>query len=159
MLEILKDGHPTLTKVAKEVELIDGQIPVDVLMLIFMMNETMNRSNGIGLAAPQIDRSIRVIVYNNQYFDNGHLIGDSGEIINPVIHLCEDTKLIRSYEGCLSVNDTTGYVSRYDKIRVTGYDRNSNKVDFVAAGQTAIIIQHEVDHLNGILFNTKIIGV
>jgi len=116
------------------------------------MIETMYKKDGIGLASPQIGISQQICVITKEFstFENDEEL----ILINP-----EWKKLSRwkawDEEGCLSVPKTFGKVKRYKKIKVKGQDRNGNGIEFEAEGFFARIIQHEVDHLNGILFIEK----
>lgn len=135
-------GHDTLKKIAEDVRDIDGEMN----KLIDSMYNVMYRARGIGLAAPQIDVSRRVIILDIEEREN-----ISMEIINPVIR--EFSERLEPYEeGCLSVPGITKDIIRPSQILVTGFDRDGKEMRFEAAGLLARVIQHEVDHLNGILF-------
>lgn len=107
---------------------------------------TMQKKDGVGLAAPQIDKRIRVIAVNA---DKGPMI-----FINPVITKRSWAKNL-SEEGCLSVPNTFGQVSRHNKIKCNYIDRNGNAKTMATQGLMARILQHEIDHLDGILFIDK----
>ena len=142
VLKVLRYPNPILKKKAKAVKKIDSQIQT----LIGDMEETMRATGGIGLAAPQVGESLRVI------------IADIGEglhvIINPKIVKKEgDQEFV---EGCLSVPGVNGPVKRNLKVKMQGLDRNGNKIDLEAEGLLAIVLQHEVDHLDGKVFIDRI---
>lgn len=101
------------------------------------------------LAAVQVDRLEKVIIVRSDFDDKQ--IRDFIPLINPEIVKAEG-KLIDDYEGCLSVKDFYGKVPRYSKIRVKALDADGNEVRFKAEGFLARVIQHEIDHTNGILF-------
>ena len=130
-----------LREKAKEVRNInDG-----VLRVIDNMIDTMYAHDGIGLAAPQIGIKKRIIVLDPGGDDEGAII-----MINPEIISREGAK--SENEGCLSIPDVSGIVKRAEKITVKGLDRNGQEVVYDAEGVLARIFQHEVDHLDGVLF-------
>ncbi len=137
---------PVLRKVAEEVDTVDGYIKD----LISAMFEVMIDENGIGLAAPQIGIDKRVIVVS---------IDEKGfnrfALINPVIEFFSD-KLSSMEEGCLSIPGIRADVKRPNKIVVSGISKSGRKISIEAGGLLARVIQHEVDHLNGVLFIDKL---
>lgn len=140
-------GHETLRKIAEEVSNIDG----DLVRLIDSMFNVMYREKGVGLAAPQVDVSKRIIVVDPDERGQGGPL----ELINPVIR--ESSKNEEPYdEGCLSVPGIMAEVIRPESVLVTGRNRDGKDVELEASGFLARIIQHEVDHLNGILFIDRI---
>ena len=144
VLEVMKTGHPVLKQIAEPVEFVNKKIR----QLLDDMAETMYKTDGVGLAAPQVNVSKRIIV-----LDDGHgLI----EVINPEIVKKEGSQV--GLEGCLSVPELFGDVERYDKIEVHGINRNNKKIKIKAEGFLARIFQHEIDHLNGILFVEKLVN-
>ncbi|MCW1929910.1 MAG: peptide deformylase [Candidatus Kerfeldbacteria bacterium] len=112
--------------------------------------EAMIRYNGIGIAAPQVGHCVRICVIHKEYTETpDHLI-----LINPrIVSLSERT--FRLEQGCLSVPGTYGPVVRPAKIRVKAYTRNGTPIDIKAKGMYAQVLQHEIDHLDGILFIDK----
>jgi peptide deformylase len=142
VLEILKYPHPTLKKRSKEVERIDEGIK----SLIRDMVKTMYEANGIGLAACQIGVAQRVIVLDVSPIDpqqsffamiNPEIISQEGEIDHE--------------EGCLSVPDCFEKVKRKEKICVRGISPEGKEMEVAGEGILAFALQHEIDHLNGIL--------
>jgi len=130
-----------LRKKAKEVLKIDGSIH----KLLDNMRDTMYEYKGVGLAAPQIGVSKRVIVVD---------VGDGLiELINPRIIKAEGSET--AVEGCLSVPGVLGDVTRPAKVQVEGLNRNGEEVRYDAGELLARAFQHEIDHLNGILFIDK----
>lgn len=144
ILNILKYPDPILKKKAEPVPEITG----DIQRLIDDMAETMYTAPGIGLAAPQIGRSVRVIVIdiNSKEEGKGGLIS----LINPEI--AEHSGEIAWEEGCLSVPDYSADVRRFERVVVKGLDRNGVEKIVVGEGLLSVALQHEIDHLNGILF-------
>jgi peptide deformylase len=142
VLEILKYPHPTLKKRSKEVERIDEGIK----RLIHDMTETMYQSNGIGLAACQIGVPQRVIVLDVSPIDPQH---GFFAMINPEIISQEGE--IDHEEGCLSVQDCFEKVKRREKIRVRGISPEEKEIEVAGEGILAFALQHEIDHVNGIL--------
>jgi len=142
-IDLVYYGHETLRKVAEEVSNIDGEL-IDFIDSMF---NVMYRAKGLGLAAPQVDRSRRVVTLDID--DNKKNI--VMELINPVIR--EFSKKEEPYEeGCLSVPGIMGEVVRPVEISVSALNRDGKEIEFEAGGLLARVIQHEVDHLNGILF-------
>ena len=144
VLEVMKTGHPVLKQIAEPVEFVNKKIR----QLLDDMAETMYKTDGVGLAAPQVNVSKRIIVLD----DGNGLI----EVINPEIVKKEGSQV--GLEGCLSVPELLGDVERYDKIEVHGINRNNKKIKIKAEGFLARIFQHEIDHLNGILFVEKLVN-
>ena len=101
------------------------------------------------ISAVQIDKMVRVVIIRSDFDDKS--VRDFVALINPEIVKFEG-KIVEDYEGCLSVPDIYGKVPRHDKIRVKAMDINGNEVRFKADGFLARIIQHEIDHINGIVF-------
>ncbi len=160
MDNIVRDGHPALRKVAEEVPMPPSQEDKAILesLIEFVKNsqdpeiaEKHGLRPGIGLAAPQINVSKRMIaVHVTDEKDN--LI--SYALFNPKIisHSVERTYLAAG-EGCLSVDESIpGYVPRYARVTVKGVDLSGNEVKLRLKGLPAIVFQHEIDHLNGIMF-------
>lgn len=141
--KILKTPNEILRKVSKPVETIDDRI----LTLLDDMAETMYENDGAGLAAPQVGILKRVVVID---------VGDSNgllELINPEIISQEGEQY--NEEGCLSVDDTRGYVRRPSKLTVVALDRNGKQRTYHPEGYLAVAFCHEIDHLNGIIFTDK----
>lgn len=144
ILNIRKYPDPILKKKAEPVKEITG----DIRNLIDDMVETMYAAPGVGLAAPQIGRSIQVIVIDANAKDN-----DKRELItliNPQI--IEQSGETMWEEGCLSVTDYSADVKRAESVVVKGLDREGRERVVSGEGLLSIVLQHEIDHLNGILF-------
>lgn len=140
MLEIKKAGDLVLKEVCQPIDHIDKKIRT----LLDDMAETMYKSDGVGIAAPQVGRPIRAIVIDCQ--EEHGLI----ELINPVITFREGA--VTDTEGCLSVPDIYGEVERAEKIKVEFLNRRGRKQHLTAKGLLARCVQHECDHLEGRLF-------
>lgn len=151
LLQIITEPNEILHRVGKELSASDLKSP-KIQKLIDDMAETMRIRDGIGIAAPQVGHSIMLCVIAKQYSpltDKEDLV-----LINPIWKKLSILKKSEE-EGCLSVPETYGDVKRYTKIKVNALDRNGKAVEFIAKDFPARIIQHEVDHLNGILFIEK----
>lgn len=144
ILVIVKDPDPILRKKAKPVTKINASIR----KLLDDMTETMYAAPGVGLAAPQVGVSKRVIVVDPQ---DGS--GQLYQLINPEIVKAEGW--VEGTEGCLSIPGMVGDVWRYEKVQVVALDRTGKKVWIDAEGWLARIFQHEIDHLDGILYTDK----
>jgi peptide deformylase len=146
-------GHPVLKKVAAE---IDKEFP-NLNQLIADLFETMYYSEGLGLAAPQIGKSIRIFVIDGKPAaeDEPSLADFKKAFINP--HITERSgELVPMNEGCLSIPNLREEVLRESHIRINYYDENREYHDEEFEGYKARIIQHEYDHLDGILFPDRL---
>jgi peptide deformylase len=160
MDDIIRDGHPTLRKVAAEVSMPPSDEEKKILeSLLKYVKNSQNPEiasqyglrPGIGLAAPQINVSKRMIAVH-LYDDKGNLY--SYGLYNPKIvsHSVEKAYLV-SGEGCLSVDEEIpGYVERFARITVKGTTLDGEEIKLRLKGLPAICFQHEIDHLNGIMF-------
>lgn len=151
LLPIVRLGHPALRQPASSVEV--ERLREDAFQqLIDDMFETMLDAHGVGLAAPQVGLAHQLFVY--AAIDPEQPPEEEPELlalINPALQP-ESGELVYDWEGCLSISDLRGLVPRHPAVRVQGLDRHGEKVDFRASGYIARIIQHEFDHLNGIIF-------
>lgn len=152
---VIRLGDPRLLAVADEVKSF-GTAELD--SLIEDMFDTMHAENGAGLAAPQIGVSLRVVIFG---FDSNPRYPDSGAVpttilINPVIQPLDDCRE-EGWEGCLSVPGMRGVVSRHSHIRYTGFDAAGTPIDVTADGFHARVVQHECDHLDGILYTQRLV--
>jgi peptide deformylase len=148
ILKVARMGHPVLRQKARALEKHEVKSPA-LQQLIDDMFETMHEYSGIGLAAPQVHKSLRVFVAHLDA--NGRGEGDPTAIINPEITVVGD-RTIEGWEGCLSIPDIRGMVPRAFDIKVTALDRQGKRIEFTAQDFPARVIQHETDHLDGILF-------
>lgn len=150
ILDIATDDDPFLKERAKEVPDYGSS---EIQQLVVDMVDTMKAANGIGLAAPQVRVSLRVMVFYlpEARDDVDHVGVPLTVLINPtVVPLCEDK--VADFEGCLSVPGLRGRVSRYKKIEYSGINEKGESVCRIAEGWHARLVQHEFDHLNGILY-------
>lgn len=145
-LPIAKLGNPVLRQIAAKVDSRDIRT-YDLQQFIDDLLQTMLGEPGIGLAAPQVLRSIQLVVMGCE--------GDDGfpqtVLINPKI-VFYGPELVESWEGCLSVDGLRGKVTRPSVVRVQALDRHGKSMDFEATGLYAVCIQHEMDHLIGKVF-------
>ncbi|MBN1849091.1 MAG: peptide deformylase [Deltaproteobacteria bacterium] len=142
-LKIYTYPDPILRAKAEPIVNIDG----GTQSLINGMGERMYKAPGIGLAAPQVGLSKRLIVYDLSPKNGAKNLS---VLINPEIVLAEGDVVYE--EACLSVIDFSAEVKRRAKVKVRGVDRDGNPLDIEAEGLLAICLQHEIDHLNGVLF-------
>ncbi len=142
--EIITDGHPTLRKVAKKVDPKEIADPL-FQQLVDDMFETMYAAPGVGLAAPQVNVAKRMFVMDIQEEEH-----EPAVVINPKIELAEDP--VEMTEGCLSVPGYVGEITRFRHVAITGLDRHGNKIRLEGEGLFAQCLQHEIDHLNGVLY-------
>jgi peptide deformylase len=155
ILKVARMGHPILR--AKALPIPPDQIlTAPVQRLIDDMFETMREYSGIGLAAPQVHSGLRVFVAGLREGDVGQAVPDDGEmpfmaLINPELTAVGEAT-DEGWEGCLSIPDIRGLVPRAPSVRVQAFDRTGKRVAFTASGLPARVIQHENDHLDGVLF-------
>jgi peptide deformylase len=148
---IIHDGHATLRKIAKKVDLKEIADPL-FQQLIDDMFETMYAAPGVGLAAPQINVSKRLFVMDVGE-DEEHPEGGRYVVINPKIELAQDE--VEMTEGCLSIPGYVGDITRFQHVAVSGVDREGRKIRLEGKGLFAQALQHEIDHLNGVLYIDK----
>ena len=151
ILKIAKLGHPVLLKKTNEISNLDS---IDLKKIIYDMSETMIDANGIGLAAPQVHLSHRLFIYRNPDIEEEEKIKVS-VLINPKIqNISNETE--DDWEGCLSIPGMSGLVRRSKKIKYSAIDLKGEKVSGEVDGLHARVIQHEFDHLNGILYTSRL---
>jgi peptide deformylase len=151
--DILKMGNPDLLKVSEPVDFEKD----DLTTLIEDMKETMKANDGAGLAAPQIGVFKRLVIFG---FDTNDRYPEADSVpftvlINPIITPLSDEKE-NGWEGCLSVPGLRGVVPRFTHIKYEGYDAEGNKLEREVEDFHARVVQHECDHLDGILYPMKI---
>ncbi len=160
-LPIVQTGHPVLRAVARELtrEEIKSQ---DIQELIELMRETMRAAPGVGLAAPQIGESIKLAVIEDEAGEKTKMSAEELDarerypvpfhvLINPIIQP-EGEEKTDFFEGCLSVVGYAANTSRFRSVSVSALNENGDEVSIKATGWYARILQHEIDHLNGILY-------
>jgi len=152
ILKIAKIGHPILLKKTKEVKEIGSDT---IKNIVYDMSETMLDTKGIGLAAPQVHINKRVLIFQNPDIEKENPKIEITALINPVIEkITEETN--DAWEGCLSIPGMLGLVTRYSKIKYSGYDLEGNIISKEAKDLHARVVQHEFDHLNGILYTRRL---
>ena len=156
ILKVARMGHPVLRTPARAIEPADIKSP-RIQQLIDDMFETMAEYQGVGLAAPQIHEGLRLFVAGFAPAPGDEDEDDDEErvplmaLINPEITPV-GTETVEDWEGCLSIPDIRGKVPRARQIVVRGFDRRGKRLEIRASNFTARVIQHETDHLNGVLF-------
>jgi peptide deformylase len=152
LLKIARMGHPVLRARAAEID--DPKAPW-VRQLVEDMIETMEDAGGTGIAAPQVHVPYRIVVFQVQGERLTDLPDDSEQeltaLLNPVVEPVGGERAY-AWEGCLSVPGLRGVVSRHLRVRYRGVDLDGNPIDREVAGFHARVVQHECDHLDGILY-------
>jgi len=151
ILKIAKLGHPILLKKASDVVEFSTE---SLNKIIYDMSETMIDYNGIGLAAPQVHLSKKIIIFRNPDLENKEKIHIT-PLINPTYQPLSDEQN-DDWEGCLSIPGMQGLVRRYNKISYSGFDMNGKKIESLAEGLHSRVVQHEIDHLDGILYTQRL---
>ena len=152
--EVLRMGDPRLLRVARPIEKF-GAPELDTL--VADMLDTMRHLDGVGLAAPQIGVDLRLVIFG---FEVSERYPDAPEVpftvlINPrLTPLSRDEE--EGWEGCLSVPGLRGWVPRYKRLRYTGFDQQGNAIDRTVDDFHARVVQHECDHLDGILYPMRV---
>ena len=156
---VLRMGEPTLLAVAQPI--LEFDTP-ELHALIQDLEDTMQFMNGAGIAAPQIGESVRVVIFgqkanadtkNTRYPDADAV--PYTVLINPTLTPVDD-ETENGWEGCLSVPGMRGIVPRYTKLHYTGFDQYGHVIDRLVSGFHARVVQHECDHLEGILYPMRI---
>jgi peptide deformylase len=149
ILKIARMGHPVLRAKARPIERLQITAPA-TQRLIDDMIETMTEYRGVGLAAPQIHEGLRLFVAS---LDSGEDEDDPEPvaIINPEI-VPVGSEVVEDWEGCLSIPDIRGRVPRARDIRLRAFNRAAERIELELSNYSARVIQHETDHLDGILF-------
>jgi peptide deformylase len=152
ILKVARMGHPVLRERAREVEKAELKQP-SMQRFIDDMIDTMHEYHGVGLAAPQVHEALRIFVAAIAPGDEEPLPPDTDPLVfvNPVIAPA-GLDVVEDWEGCLSIPDLRGRVPRLREIRVTALDRAGAPIEFPSQGFAARVIQHETDHLDGVLF-------
>ncbi|HKB63981.1 MAG TPA: peptide deformylase [Burkholderiales bacterium] len=151
---VLKMGDPRLLEKSQPVEAFGTR---ELRELIADMRDTMADLNGAGLAAPQIGVALRVVIFGvkrNPRYPDAEEVPDT-VLINPVITPLGD-EMEEAWEGCLSVPGMRGVVPRFKRLRYRGFDESGNPIDRSVEGFHARVVQHECDHLDGILYPMRI---
>jgi peptide deformylase len=152
--EILRMGDARLLRQAEPVTQFDTP---ELLALVADMFDTMHAANGAGLAAPQIGVNLQVVIFgfqsNSRYPDAPQV--PETVLVNPVITPL-DAHREEGWEGCLSVPGLRGMVPRFTRLRYSGFDQAGKRIEREAEGFHARVVQHECDHLAGILYPMRI---
>jgi peptide deformylase len=152
--EVLKMGDPRLLEKSRPVEAFGTR---ELRELIADMRDTMAHLNGAGLAAPQIGVSLRVVIFGvtrNPRYPDAEEVPDT-VLVNPVIAPLGE-EMEEAWEGCLSVPGMRGVVPRFKRLRYRGFDESGDPIDRTVDGFHARVVQHECDHLDGILYPMRI---
>lgn len=150
---VLKMGEPLLRQVAAPVQRFDAQLTA----LVADMNDTMRALNGAGLAAPQIGVSLRVVIFevtSNPRYPHVSPVPYT-VLVNPELTPIGESQE-DGWEGCLSVPGLRGLVPRFKTLRYRGFDIEGAPIDRMVEGFHARVVQHEVDHLDGILYPQRV---
>jgi len=155
--QVLYMGDPRLLAIAEPVAAFDTP---ELHALVRDLMDTMQAEDGAGLAAPQIGIGLRVVVFG---FDSNTRYPDADAVpetvlVNPVIEPLSDEK-DDDWEGCLSVPGLRGVVPRYSRIRYSGFDQQGNIIERDARDFHARVVQHECDHLDGILYPQRMVDM
>jgi peptide deformylase len=145
ILKIVQIPDPILNKKTQPIK----QITPEIIKLAQNMIESCKKANGIGLAAPQIGQSLRLCI-----IDLSHMGLEPFVLVNPKI-IKKSWKKVELEEGCLSIPGVFGLVKRPEKVTVEAQNLQGEKNQLEADGMLARVIQHEIDHLDGILFTSK----
>lgn len=145
---IVRLGHPALRAPAEPVpveRLAEGELQE----LVDELFETMRAARGIGLAAPQVGVGLQLLVYAEEESGIAPRV-----LVNPMVEplMGSAGELVEDWEGCLSIPGLRGLVPRHPAVRVRALDREGRALDYRAEGLEARVVQHEVDHLNGVVF-------
>ena len=156
ILKIARVGHPVLIMRASEVPY---PFPPDMARLVSDMLETMHDAGGVGLAAPQVHVPLRLFVFRVPADRGGDDPDDrpieDAVLINPVVVPVGDV-VVEGWEGCLSIPDMRARVPRAHRIRYSGMDLSGAAIDTTVSGFHARVVQHEYDHLDGVLYPMRI---
>ena len=148
ILKVARMGHPVLRQKARQLEKHELRSP-ETQRFIDDMFDTMREYSGVGLAAPQVHESVRIFVAHLDTEGRGE--SEAIAIVNPEIEVI-GPEIIEGWEGCLSIPDIRGMVPRAAQIVVSALDRHGKRIEIKAADFPARVIQHETDHLDGVLF-------
>ena len=152
--DVLRMGDPSLLNVAQAVKMFDTPILHELITDLF---DTMAARQGAGIAAPQIGVGLRVVIFgieNNPRYPDAEPVPTT-ILINPTIYVLSD-EVGEDWEGCLSVPDMRGWVPRYEHIRYSGFNQFGKPFVRDVTGFHARVVQHECDHLEGILYPQRI---
>ncbi len=152
---VLRMGDPRLWRKAKEVA---SFATPELHALVADMQDTMRHLDGAGLAAPQIGVDLRVVIFGvdgNPRYPDAEAVPPT-VLVNPVLTPLS-AAVEEAWEGCLSVPGLRGWVPRWSEIRYTGFDAFGRRIDRCVTGFHARVVQHECDHLDGILYPMRVV--
>ncbi len=152
--DVVTVPNPVLRKKARKVE----SFGADLQVLIDDMVETMRVAPGVGLAAPQVNVSLQVVVVEFGDEEDENVPPKLYAVVNPEI-IKPSKEMVSGVEGCLSIPGLVGEVERSVAITVKGFNRHGKPLKIKAKGWLARIFQHEIDHLNGVLFTDRAVQV
>jgi len=152
--EVLRMGDPRLLRIARPIATVDSP---ELASVVTDMIDTMRHLDGVGLAAPQIGVDLRLVIFG---FDASERYPDAPAVpftvlINPLLEALSDEEE-EGWEGCLSVPGLRGWVARFRRLRYTGLDQTGQRIDRSVEGFHARVVQHEFDHLDGILYPMRV---
>jgi peptide deformylase len=150
ILKVARMGHPVLRGKARTLDRNEIR-SAGVQKLIDDMLETMAEYHGVGLAAPQVHEGLRIFVAALDAKDDGEGDDEPLAIVNPEITVV-GADVVEDWEGCLSIPEIRGRVPRAREIKVRAFDRKGDRIELRAHDFPARVIQHETDHLDGVLF-------
>ena len=151
---VLRMGDPRLFEKAVQVTSFDTP---ELHALLQDMRDTMAALSGAGLAAPQIGVGLQIVIFgvaSNPRYPDAELVPDT-VLINPLLTPL-DTEVVEGWEGCLSIPGMRGLVPRYSQLRYQGFDQYGVEIDRTVSGFHARVVQHECDHLDGVLYPMRI---
>ncbi len=149
--EIITTENPILRRKAKKV----AKITPELRVLADDMVETMRQAPGVGLAAPQVAQSVRLFVAELEENEEQPGSGKTYIVFNPE-YVFKSDELVDGVEGCLSIPGWAGEVTRHARVVVKGLDKQGKRIRIEAEGWLARVFQHELDHLDGVLFTDRI---
>jgi peptide deformylase len=155
--EVLRMGDPRLLQRAEPITNFGSR---ELQALLADMRDTMHALDGVGLAAPQIGVGLRVVIFEvnaNQRYPDAESVPQT-VLINPILTPLSDA-MEEDWEGCLSVPGMRGRVPRYTQLRYQGRDENGGVIDRTVSGFHARVVQHECDHLDGILYPMRLLDM
>lgn len=153
ILKVARMGHPVLRQNCKPIDPKQITGP-EIQRLIRDMLETMVEYNGVGLAAPQVHNPVRLLIAGGEADGEGRPLYRT--LINPEITVLDDQDRLGMFEGCLSLPGLRGWVERPAKVGVKAYDQKGKLQEFTLQGFPAVVVQHECDHLDGVLYVDRI---
>jgi peptide deformylase len=151
--EIVQLGHPALREMCAEIPMEEIKSEATASLVSDMRESLETQDDGIGLSAPQIGVTKRMFIVSHKLFESDPTAKDL-IFINPVITWSSDATDVQE-EGCLSIRGTYGNVERPMSIKMEAFNEKGDKLEYEASGLLARVIQHELDHLNGVLFIDK----